>query len=812
VYDLASNGAQPVGPIGAAGVFSAVLVFVALNHLMVGLAVGLAASERLSESGIFGWLTVSIDVALAAAGAAAAVIWFANPYVSLIALVPVYLISTTLKVPALERQAMADPKTGVFNARHFQERLEDEMSRANRFDRPLTVVMGDLDLLRNINNVYGHLAGDQVLITVAEILKGSVREYDVVARFGGEEFTILLPETSLEQALPRIEALRAAIAEADIEVLTSVEPIRTTMSFGLAQREGAGDSPEGIVHRADLAVYKAKFEGRNCVQVARQGDGEDSGCETNRKAPVASTTEAETLVVLSAAVVGLPNEGQTYPSHEDGVPGDETDISVPSFEESGAKEPHPHRTSVSLRRLLIAGVALASLGILTATMTTGPGLSISWLGLIVVAAVAATTEALAIEVYVRDTSVSTSAAALTAGAILFGPLGALVIGTVIAAAAMIKHHSPCSRFVFNCSVQVMAGLGCVWIVRLVGQPPKSEAPWLLLGVSVLAALAVYAVTTILVAAALSLDSHESLRRTWMRHFSWLAPYYLGLGALASCLVLGFANAGVIGIVGLIVPLLLLRFGQKQYIDHTAAMVGQLRTANTELKNRTEDVSTLNDELLLLLSGTLDLRDPYVLGHSRHVARYAWAIGEELGLTAYRLDLLRKAALLHDIGKLALPDVILAKDGPLTDLEFDQVKAHPGAGAHIFVESRFLQGILPIIRHHHERYDGDGYPSGLKGEAIPLEARILSVADAVEAMASDRSYRLGAPNEIVLHELRENVGTQFDPAVVDAFCRAVAKRTCSIVNSSDAVRELRGERKSLVDARLGDSPSAVPAVS
>ena len=148
------------------------------------------------------------------------------------------------------------------------------MARANRFNRPLTVVMGDLDLLRNINNVYGHLAGDQVLIKVAQILKSSVRDYDVVARFGGEEFTIFMTETSIDQAVPRIEALRAAIAAANIEVTTSVEPIRTTMSFGLAEREGSDGTPEEIMHRADLAVYKAKLEGRNRLETTRFGEGE----------------------------------------------------------------------------------------------------------------------------------------------------------------------------------------------------------------------------------------------------------------------------------------------------------------------------------------------------------------------------------------------------------------------------------------------------------------------------------------------------------------------------------------------------------
>jgi putative nucleotidyltransferase with HDIG domain len=241
------------------------------------------------------------------------------------------------------------------------------------------------------------------------------------------------------------------------------------------------------------------------------------------------------------------------------------------------------------------------------------------------------------------------------------------------------------------------------------------------------------------------------------------------------------------VFSLIVPLLVLRFGQKQYIDRTAAMVNRLRVVNKDLKESADEISILNDELLVLLSGTLGLRDPYVLEHCVHVARYSASIGKELKLSVERLEVLRKAALLHDIGKHAIPDAILWKRGPLTELEYSKVKQHPTDGMRIFVESRYLQDLLPIIEHHHERWDGKGYPGGLKGESIPLEARILSVADATEAIASDRAYRAGSPVEVVLRELHASSGSQFDPAVVDALCRAVQRGSCTIVNSSDEVR-------------------------
>jgi diguanylate cyclase (GGDEF)-like protein/putative nucleotidyltransferase with HDIG domain len=765
----------------ALSVIGAVLAVAVVNHALVGLAVALARGESLAESGILRGLTLAIDAALVAAGMAAGLIWFINPYVSAIALAPIYLISATLRVPSLERQAVTDSKTGVFNARHFQQLLANEMTRAIRFDRPLTVVMGDLDLLREINNRYGHLAGDRVLVRVAEIMKSSVRDYDVVARFGGEEFTILMTETSVEQAMPRIEALREAIAAARIEVPTSVDPIRTTMSFGMAERNSSDDSPDQIIHRADLAVYKAKAGGRNCVWVAPSAEGEDrTGVDARRGQSMSAPSEETPLPGLAEPVVPETRTQETYHQREDVVPQVES-VSTPPPPRT--RVPRPPRPSKWPLRLLITGVGLAALGGFALTVALEAWRPVDWLGLGLLAAIGVLTEVLAVEIYVRETSVSTSTAALVAGAVLAGPMGALVVGAAMAATAMIKHRSPCSRFVYNGSVQLLAGLGCVWVVRLAGLAPSLQPAWLLFAACLVSALVAYALTTGLVASAMSFNSAGSASRTWRQHFGWLAPYYLGLGALACCLLLVYSIGGIVGVVSVITPLFVLRFAQKQYIDHTAAAVGRLKATVAESRDQAEEISALNDELLVLLAGTLELRDPYVLGHSRQVARYAASIGKELKLPVEQLEILRKASLLHDIGKLAIPDSILAKPGPLTEFEYDQVKEHPGVAARIFVESRFLHSLLPVIRHHHERYDGSGYPTGLKGESIPLEARILSVADAVEAIASDRAYRLGSPAEMVLQELRAGAGTQFDPEIVEALCQAVERGSCEIVNSS-----------------------------
>ena len=240
-------------------------IFNLLNHLMVGIVVWLARGENFKRSGVFELFPLILDLTLLYFGASLSFVWAYNQFALVMFLVPIYMIYSTLKVPALERKTEIDMKTGLFNHEYFKQQVANELRRANRFDRPLTIIMADLDLLRNINNTYGHLAGDEVLIGVAKILKQSVREYDITARFGGEEFAILLPETTIQQAWDRVEGIRRAIEEMEFSIPTNTSPIRATMSFGVACRESSGQTTDQIIHNADTALYNSKLTGRNRV-------------------------------------------------------------------------------------------------------------------------------------------------------------------------------------------------------------------------------------------------------------------------------------------------------------------------------------------------------------------------------------------------------------------------------------------------------------------------------------------------------------------------------------------------------------------
>ncbi len=167
---------------------------------------------------------------------------------------------------------------------------------------------------------------------------------------------------------------------------------------------------------------------------------------------------------------------------------------------------------------------------------------------------------------------------------------------------------------------------------------------------------------------------------------------------------------------------------------------------------------------------IEEKDEYTRGHTGRVTEYSLLIGKRLGLSNDEIKTLELSALLHDVGKIGIPDSILRKPGRLTDEEYAVIKSHPLRGVKILEPIENIRHILPGIRHHHERYDGKGYPDGLKGKKIPFYARIIAVADAFDAMTSDRPYRKGLPIEIARKEIEENRGTQFDPECADAFLR------------------------------------------
>ena len=173
-------------------------------------------------------------------------------------------------------------------------------------------------------------------------------------------------------------------------------------------------------------------------------------------------------------------------------------------------------------------------------------------------------------------------------------------------------------------------------------------------------------------------------------------------------------------------------------------------------------------MLVELSAAVESRDPTTRGHAARVTALADAVARRLGWHEERIATLRIGGTLHDVGKVAVPIAVLLKRGPLTEAEREQIRAHPAAGARVVASIEAARCALPLVLHHHERWDGGGYPRGLRGEAIPEEARLLALADAYDAMTTDRPYRRAMPSALALAELERCAGTQFDPELTRRF--------------------------------------------
>src|SRR5262249_35056072 len=257
--------------------------------VLLAMMLRLGRGHSWRASGLFSFESLSTDLVLATLGVLVTAMWHTNRWLVPLALAPLILIHRSLVVPVLEEEARVDPKTGLFNPRHFAAALSDELDRAARFGRPLSLLMLDLDLLREINNTHGHLAGDAVLQGIAGVFRDELRNYDVPARFGGEEFSILLPETSREAGVEIAERIRCAVAAREFAVATSPGPIRATVSIGVAAFPADAKNADELIHHADVAVYGAKLQGRNgapggaCEVEVERGEDAALGAELRER-------------------------------------------------------------------------------------------------------------------------------------------------------------------------------------------------------------------------------------------------------------------------------------------------------------------------------------------------------------------------------------------------------------------------------------------------------------------------------------------------------------------------------------------------
>ena len=729
------------------------IILVGLNHAMLAPMLLLSDGHSLRHSGLLSFHGLSTELVLAGLGVVVATAWHANPWLIPFAVAPVLLIHRSLSVPQLEAEARVDPKTGLFNARHFGLALTEELVRAQRFERPLALIMADLDLLRDINNSYGHLAGDAVLKGIADVFQKNLRHYDVPARFGGEEFSILLPETTAEEALEIAERIRREVSERAFDVETSSQPIRATVSIGVAAFPRDGSDANELIHQADLAVYRAKLQGRNRVLDATS---EPLAVPNDRKPRLAAVPESgDHMEPLPPAVELIPPEERRHPrTHA---------VHGPRF------------LSLSRRLALLVGL-VAFVGISAGVLGIIFGSSHDVFALIALVVLVGFGQALAIEVD-DGGSISVSAVGSLAGAALFGPRAALALAATTAIVEWSARRSEIHRVLFNIGALSLSSLAAAGVFMAGFEGTVGEFFTAAAGLA--AGLAYFAVNTGLLSVAIAMEGHERPWRVWQERFAWLAPHWIVYGFVGGVMAIAYHAAGLYALAVFAVPLLLMRKTQEAYLRHTQRSAQKLRAAAETIQSQNVSLEQANRLLrerstaaMESLSATVDARDAYTAGHSRRVQQLALAIGRELGLSQAELDLLGHAALFHDIGKLAVPDAILLKPAVLTDDEWALMQRHSDEGARIIDRLGFLNDAVPAIRHHHERFDGTGYPDGLKGEEIPLGARIIHVADALDSMLTTRIYRAARPAMEAMDELKGAAGSQFCPRCVDALERVL----------------------------------------
>jgi putative nucleotidyltransferase with HDIG domain len=273
----------------------------------------------------------------------------------------------------------------------------------------------------------------------------------------------------------------------------------------------------------------------------------------------------------------------------------------------------------------------------------------------------------------------------------------------------------------------------------------------------------YAVNTLSISTIIGLSTRKSPLAIWRQNYMWTFFHVFAFIPLGAIIALVYTSHGPWTILLFVIPIFLARYSFKLYIDMKEAHINTVAA----------------------LTSAIDANDPFTHGHSYRVSRYALRIGSAMGLSASDLEILEYGALLHDIGKIAIQHDILLKPERLSDSEFLTLKQHPTTGADIVENLKFLKEAAVLVRYHHEQPNGKGYPEGLKNDEIPVGARIILVADAFDAMTSDRPYRKGLSVEQVIEQLQKYKGEQFDLEISNLAVKLIHEGEFQLIVEADS---------------------------
>ncbi len=700
----------------------------------------------------------------------------------------------------LELQAQTDSLTGLWNHRTFHERLRNEVVRASTERSTVALLMLDLDDFKRVNDIYGHAVGDQVLVELAVELRASVRQSDDVCRTGGEEFAIIMPAGDLgaAQRLAKRVAERIALATFD-----PVGPM--TLSIGIAIGPEHAANPRELVACAELAMMTAKARGKCRVVVFHEDESERPEALTRRSADIRSLAHLKMLHGVSSRLTRLLE-----------------------IDEIGATVCDELRQLIdyhNCRVFLREGddlLPIAFRGDLTQGNESPLEVLATKVGVGVTGHVAATGAAFltgdaahcGIGHHIEGTAdieESLLAVPLRYGADVVGVLVISKLGLdqfdeddqrlleVLAGHASValvnarlyeaeRREAKGAKALLELSRELSSGMQLDDVVdriaiggaRILGVErtsvwlPESESAgsdiicrgaWSAPGITGSAQVGDRLPAPV---AATFARSPEPFVVTLDEYKSVVAEHFPGVLADAYAVVPIALDAGWGAITFALDGADSL---DDRQLELLGAIAGQAKLALTNALSF-ESLERTFLSTVEALANALEAKDEYTSTHARWIRDMAIMVAEELGLDAATLKRVELGALFHDIGKIGIPSAILSKPGPLTDEEREIIETHPALGEQILAPIDQLEHVRPIVRACHERYDGMGYPDGLAGEEIPLEARIIFVCDAFHAMTTTRPYRDALPTAEAHRRLLKASGSQFDPAVVDICVRVL----------------------------------------
>lgn len=382
------------------------------------------------------------------------------------------------------------------------------------------------------------------------------------------------------------------------------------------------------------------------------------------------------------------------------------------------------------------------------TLRTEPAQVVSLLALTLVL------QLFSVQVYGRG-SVSVSAIGILTTAFVLNTGTAMAIAVAAALAQWLRRRGQLYKAIFDsANFALSAGAASLVYHALIGER---------FAAAVLAGLVYAAINNGLLCFVMSLAEKSRFQTVWLERFHWARFHFLLFGPLALAGTIAYEQIGATGLAAFCLPPALMILSLRQYLEHTTAAMEEIRQTNLKLRRA-------HRETIAALSRSMEAKDLYTGGHTERVALIATELARTLGYQPDELEAIEIGALLHDVGKIGIPERVLHKQGPLDDEEWAIMRTHPLISDHILAGIDLDPIVRQIARSSHERIDGNGYPDALSGEEIPLPARIVFVADAYDAITTDRAYRPARPPLAAIAEIDANTGTQFCPDVVTALHR------------------------------------------